>query len=405
MSDIHVEVVEINAILPHPNADRLEVVEILGTASCAPKGQFKVGDLAVWFPPGMLIPESVGAGLGVAQYLKPSAYPGDTVQTKCRVAAVRLRTVPSYGILVPLELAQKVAQIPDQPPSDVAFQPLLDKGLHIASLTPPYTFRPFVDDLKPGDVLDGYFKAFKYVPPLPGTPGCPRPKGFNADAATPNSAFHKYTDIQNFYRYAKAIPEGEPVRITEKIHGMNIRLGLVKADEAGEFALQAGSHNVNWKPESRNGDTPIWWQMMTQQVVNLLTDLCDEKHSVILFGELYGAGVQDMDYGAMEPTLRVFDISVDGRYLDWHSVELHCGFHTVETVPLLYRGPFSKAILEQHTYGPTTVAEPSSIKAKFKDREGCVVTPLIEQHNHFVGRVILKSVSADYLDRKNPQDN
>jgi RNA ligase (TIGR02306 family) len=405
MSDIHVEVVEITAILAHPNADRLEVAEILGTASCVPKGQFKVGDRAVWFPPNMLIPESVGTLLGVAQYLKPSAYPGDTVQTKCRVAAVRLRTVPSYGILVPLELAQKAAQIPDHPPSDVAFQPLPDEGLQIAGLKPPYTFRAFVDDLKPGDVLDAYYKAFKYTPPLPGSPGLPRPKGFNADAATPNAAFHKYTDIQNFYRYAKAIPDGEPVRITEKIHGMNIRLGLVKVDETGEFALQAGSHNVNWKPTTANGDTPIWWQMMTENVVQLLTELCDEQNSVILFGELFGVGIQDMDYGAMEPTLRVFDISVNGRYLDYSDLQFHCTQHGVELVPQLYVGPFSKAVLDEHTYGPTMLTHPANIKAKFKDREGCVVTPLKEQHNHFVGRVILKSVSADYLDRKNPQDN
>jgi RNA ligase (TIGR02306 family) len=386
MSDIHVEVVEITAILPHPNADRLDVAEILGTASCVPKGQFKVGDRAVWFPPNILIPESVGVALGVAQYLKPSAYPGDAVQTKCRVAAVRLRTVPSYGILVPFELAQKAAALPDATPAD-------------------FDFVPFINDAKPGTVLDAYYRAYKYVPPLPGSPGLPRPKGFNADAAEPNAAFHKYTDIQNFYKHSRAISEGTEVRITEKIHGMNIRLGLVKVDETGEFALQAGSHNVNWKPETANGDTPIWWQMMTENVVQLLTELCDEQHSIVMFGELFGAGIQDMDYGAMEPSLRVFDIARDGRYLDWEEVELRCLRHSVETVPLLYRGPFSKAVLEQHTYGPTTVAAPSAIKAKFKDREGCVVTPLIEQHNHFVGRVILKSVSADYLDRKGAQDN
>lgn len=386
MSDIHVEVVEITAILPHPNADRLDVAEILGTASCVPKGQFKVGDRAVWFPPNMIIPESVGVALGVAQYLKPSAYPGDTVQTKCRVAAARLRTVPSYGFIVPLDLALKVAEAP------------LDFPEHLPSIHS-------VDDFSVGYQIDEYYKAHKYVPPLPGSPGLPRPKGFNADAAPPCAAFHKYTDIQNFYKYARAIPDGTEVRITEKIHGMNLRLGLVKADESGEFILQAGSHYINWKPESQSGDTPIWWQMMTENVVNLLTELCDEQHSIVLFGELYGAGIQDLDYGSMEPAVRVYDISRDGRYVDWDELELRCLRHGVTTVPLLYRGPFSKAVLEQHTYGPTTVADPPAIKAKFKDREGCVVTPLQEQHNHFVGRVILKSVSADYLDRKNPQDN
>jgi RNA ligase (TIGR02306 family) len=386
MSDIHVEVVEITQVLAHPNADRLEVAEVLGTACCTLKGQFKVGDKAVWFPPNIIIPESVGEALGVSQYLKPSAYPGDTVQTRSRVAACRLRGVPSFGFLASLELAQKVAVLPDPAPEG-------------------FIFVPFIGGPKPGTVVDGYFRAYKYQPPLAGSPGLPRPKGFNADAAEANANFHKYTDIQNFYKYARAIGDGTEVRITEKIHGMNIRLGLVKVDESGEFALQAGSHHINWKPESQNGVTPIWWQMMTENVVHLLTELCDEQHSIVMYGELFGAGIQDMDYGAMEPTMRVYDISRDGRYLDWDEVELRCLRHSVETVPLLYRGPFSKAVLEQHTYGPTTVAAPTAIKAKFKDREGCVVTPLVEQHNHFVGRVILKSVSADYLDRKGAQDN
>ena len=73
-------------------------------------------------------------------------------------------------------------------------------------------------------------------------------------------------------------------------------------------------------------------------------------------------------------------------------------------VPTLYVGPFSRDIVEIHTYGPTTLAEPKDIKSKFKDREGCVITPLVEQRIRGLGRVILKSVSADYRDRKGAKD-
>lgn len=60
-----------------------------------------------------------------------------------------------------------------------------------------------------------------------------------------------------------------------------------------------------------------------------------------------------------------------------------------------------RAKVEELTYGPTTVGSP---RCSFKGREGVVITPLTEQWMNG-GRMILKSVSADYLDRKGAEDN
>ena len=38
--------------------------------------------------------------------------------------------------------------------------------------------------------------------------------------------FHEYTEIQNYYKYPDAIPVGTLVRVTEKIHGTNSRVGV-----------------------------------------------------------------------------------------------------------------------------------------------------------------------------------
>jgi len=74
----------------------------------------------------------------------------------------------------------------------------------------------------------------------------------------------------------------------------------------------------------------------------------------------------------------------------------------LELVPLLYCGPFDPTLLEDWTNGPTTF---KGMKSKFKGREGCVITPLTEMYDETLGRVILKSVSADYLARKGAKDN
>jgi len=397
MSTINVEVVALGSIHPHPNADRLEIAEVLGAECCVPKGRFTTGDIVLWFPPNLLIPEAVSEKLGVTQYLKTSVYPGHNVSTRCRVAATRLRGASSFGFVASLEDAVKAAIELDLPFSEAISAGKVVPGNFGVDTETLGVIHDLFD-------VDSYFGAVKYEPPAAGLSCGPRPKGFNADAAPPCDAFHKYTDIENFYKYKNAIPEGTQVRITEKLHGMNVRLGLIRMDD-GEFEFMAGSHKVNWKPQDSCGNTPIWWQLMTEPVMNLLSMLCNEENSVIVFGEIYGPGIQDMDYGAEEFGLRVFDISVNGVYLDYQDLLMICDRWDIERVPTLYIGPFTREVLREHTDGPTTVADASKIKAKFKGREGIVVTPLVEQRRPGLGRVIVKSISADYLDRKNAQDN
>lgn len=363
MSDIKCEVLRLGTVKAHPNADRLEIAEVMGTQCIVPKGVYKTGSPAVWIPPGMLINAEAAEWLGVANYLKPAMYPGDLVQTNCRVAACRLRGQVSYGIIT---------------------QPKLS--------------------MRTGDRIDCCYGAVKYEPPTTwGNSG--KTRGFNGDAAPDYPEFHRYTDIQNFYKYGDAFKEGQLVRITEKLHGTNCRLGLIKRSN-GEFEFMAGSHKVNWKGETEAGKVPLWWQFMTLEVMELLSTLCDEKNSVVLFGEIFGPGVQDMDYGLAEKSLRVFDIAVNGEYLDFDRVRTFCSFFGLAMVPLLYEGPYSKEVLEKYTHGPTTLNESGNIKSSFKGREGVVVTSLMEIFSDVIGgRLILKSVSADYLDRKNAQDN
>ena len=95
---------------------------------------------------------------------------------------------------------------------------------------------------------------------------------------------------------------------------------------------------------------------------------------------------------------RVFDISVNGEYLDWPDVHTYCSLFDIETVPVLYQGPFSPELVDRYINGPTTLADPEKIRCKFKGREGIVITPLQEQYSEQVGRMILKAVSADYYE-------
>jgi hypothetical protein len=80
----------------------------------------------------------------------------------------------------------------------------------------------------------------------------------------------------------------------------------------------------------------------------------------------------------------------------------YCESYGVEMVPYLCRGPFSLEMVAEMTDGPTTICNPADA-GKFKGREGVVIRPVKERYSPDLpnyGRVVLKSVSVDYYERK-----
>ena len=359
MSETLITIERVDEVSPHPNADRLDIVKVLGYQIVTGRDNFGVGDAAVYFPPDILIPDTLSTFLDVTQYLKHAVFPGDLGSSQCRVGACRLRGLPSHGFLVPVS---------------------------------KFDLTVCDEDSFGMDVTD-YFGAHKYLPPVRQNAG---------DAERENLNFPQYTSIENIQRGC-SIEDGTEVVITEKIHGTNVRMGLItdESEDGTWWNFAAGSHKVR-----RKEGEGLYWQFMDQKVKGLLMHLSkppnEEPKNVVIYGEIFGHGVQDMDYGAGVKSLRIFDIAVEGKYLDYEWVEHFCNHAGLETVPTLYRGPFSEEIVEEYTYGETTF---TGVKCKFKGREGCVVKPVKETLDYRGDRVILKSVSVDYRNRKGGTDD
>ncbi len=354
MSDTPIEVVVVEAVEAHPHADRLEIVTVLGTKFISGKGDMAVDDLCVYFPPDMMIDPEVAVELGVDTYLKHALYTEHFVKTKCRIGAIRLRGIPSFGF-----------------------------GIPWAKLSTQY---PIIGEA--GSDVTELFGGVKYQPPVHQSM-----RGGNC-ASCPEE-FHKYTNIQHYYRNARYLKEGTRVRITEKLHGTNSRVGIINTDDGPEFMW--GSHNIR-----KAGEGSVYALPLTSDMRHMIQFIsCGNIANVIVFGEIYGAGVQPMDYGTgMGRGYRVFDISVDGDYLDWGAVTCYCELFDIETVPLLYAGVFLLDLIDKLIDGPTTISEADDIRCKFKGREGIVITPLVEQPEggKCGTRLILKAVSADYYE-------
>lgn len=118
-------------------------------------------------------------------------------------------------------------------------------------------------------------------------------------------------------------------------------------------------------------------------------------------GVKYGrrpAGVQDLTYTEEELDFRAFDICVGNRgseeYFGWEDFHTACRMMDIDTVPVMYIGPYSKAVVLEHTDGNTVLSNKKQI------REGVVVKSRNESRNPHFGRKIAKSVSEHYLMRK-----
>ena len=371
MSRLIVEVCEVVSVEPHPNADRLAIATVKGWKTCITynpeiqQAQFKPGDKCVYFPPDSVMPVGLSDRLGITKYLSPLPRTVDEMEpTRYRVRAARLRGVPSYGVIM------------------------------AASDNP---------DWKAGDDVGEYYKITKWEPPERHTPG---------ETESPHPKFHRYTDIEYWRNFPNIFEENEEVVITEKLHGMNCRLGYIiitneLGDRTGEF--MCGSHEMRRREISREGRQSEFWIPLTETMRAMLVELSDGERNIIVFGEIFGHRIQDMAYGleSNRRDFRLFDIAVDGRYVDHDDKTSVCERFGIKMVPVLYRGPYNTTIVEKLTNGPTAMC-PMAKAGKFTGREGIVITPVKERFSSELkgpGRVILKSVSVDYLARKNQTDS
>jgi RNA ligase (TIGR02306 family) len=360
MSTLQVELCQILEVKPHPNADKLDLIRVKGWDTIVKRDQFKVDDSVIFIPPDAIVPAAVHQGLKITNYcaeLPKSSQ--DAIDGKRRVKAARLRGVPSYGTVMSLdELYLILGEKPSYSISNTDFA-------HLLGIT-------------------------KYEPPIKSTQG---------DVERDSPQFHRYTDIENWRNYPDVFKDGEQVVITEKIHGTNCRLGYCLDTKDETWKFMAGSHRTRRK-EGLYWE-PFEWYPVLKEMITYLHEQNDNK-PVVIFGEIFGAGVQDMNYGLAKKDFRIFDIAINGTYLDFSIAEACCRFYDIPFVPILYIGGYSEEIINQFTDGQAFQTDENT---KFKGREGCVIKSYIEDEDTLIGRKILKSISCDYLDRRGAQDN
>lgn len=174
MSELKVEVVKVSQVIKHPNADRLDIVEIKGWLCVVAKDTVKKDDKVIYIPIDSILPPELEAKIfGPDSKVKLS---------NSRVRTIKLRGAVSQGLVVTPELVglnSNKLKIGDN----------VTKELGITKFEPKESQNKLTSGLAAG------IKSGR------------------------NPNFHKYTDIENFKNYPDLFEVGEDVVITEKIHG------------------------------------------------------------------------------------------------------------------------------------------------------------------------------------------
>jgi RNA ligase (TIGR02306 family) len=214
-------------------------------------------------------------------------------------------------------------------------------------------------------------------------------------------ALGTYTDVENLKRYPDVLVPGEPVVITEKLHGTCSIFSLLATGDGGhEFHVsskgQAGKGLAIREPAEGERRNAYWTIARQHDVERKLRLLALElgAREVTLFGET--VGVQDLRYGFPPGELgaNFFDLRVDGRYVDADVLtsQLTRPEVALPQVPVLHVGPYDPELVRFLAEGRSTLAD--------HVREGVVVRPARERRDDRVGRVILKHVGEGYLTRR-----
>jgi RNA ligase (TIGR02306 family) len=268
-------VIRIEEFFPHPNADSLSIVKVGGWQVCVQTAAWKVGDLAVYIEPDMVVPTD----------RSEFAFLAREGATTSRIKAKKLRGQMSYGLLVPA-----------------------------------YTGGQRCKAVEVGDDQMAELGITRYEPPT---------SSF-ADAI-PNEDMPKVStptfDVESRANYPDTIKDGEEVIVTEKIHGANARFMF------HDRLMYCGSRTRWLKHDGLN----MWSQAI--KLCPGIENLCRAHPDVILYGELYGNvqnlkyGVKTVEFAAFA----LYE-SLSGQYANHEVLEDLCNQYKVPMAPVIYRG-------------------------------------------------------------------
>lgn len=329
MSDWAPQIVSIEKVEKHPDADVLDIVTVLGDYPVIVKrDDYRVGDVAAYIPIDSIVPDTQDY-----YFLCPKAY-----EKYEEDGEIKQRQVgPKYQLG---EVPEKYRIIKAK-----KIRGYYSQGMLVAC---PISFEWVIPQEVIGVSVTDILGLKKWEEQEEDNiPNAKKARGANI-AAPPKGWSIPYYDVEGLRKYVSCLGVDEEIVLSEKIHGSNAAFCY-----DGE-QLWVKSRNFYKKMDE---DDPWWDIAIRYDLVNRLSKFPNK----VFFGELYGS-VKGFRYdceivaGAMHTKIGFFDIwdVKTGRYLDYDPFVAMVNEAELKTMPELYRGLWlGKDIMYPYAEGKT----------------------------------------------------
>jgi RNA ligase (TIGR02306 family) len=252
----------IKSITEHPNADALEIAQVLGWQTIVKKGEFKEGDKIIFIVIDTILPKAPWS-----EFLADKKDPEKPI----RLRTIKLRGQYSQGLVLPLSVLY---------------------GNTFAAST-----------WQIGADVGAELGVKKYEKELPAS--------LSGEIA---GAFPAYivsqTDEDNGLSNPDLVAEvlKHPITITKKYDGSSCTIVV----EKGEIT-HVCSRRLSLKESTSNA----FWQVARKLTI-------PEGWSGVIQGECMGPGIQGNQLKLLEATLYVYQIRTEAGYMTWHNMSQFC---------------------------------------------------------------------------------
>lgn len=305
----------IKNIRKHPNADTLEIAEVLGWQTVVKKGIHKEGDKVVFITIDTIVPK-----LPWSEFLVDPKNPDKQI----RIKNIKLRGEYSSGLVIPL------SEFPPQ----------------------------FAETTVVGEDLTELLGVTKYVKEIPANLS-------GEDAGAFPSEIAAKTDEDNGLNDPELVNDvlfyDNEITITQKVDGSSITLvvenGVLKEVCSRNLSKKETENSTFWN-SAKKLNIPAGW-------------------SGVIQGELAGNGIQKNPLKLEDIRIFVFQINQDGKYMPYDEMEQFCKNElNCDVVPLLKKLSVDNTI--KMWLNPLQKLQEFADKQKYQsglDAEGIVVRP------------------------------
>jgi|GEM_PF-476488 len=389
MSFFGVTVRTIEKVWNHPNADRLDLAQVNGTAFQFVVGRdgYRVGDKVLYFPVDSVLPAPLIERFGLTGKLSG--------KDKNRVKTVKLRGEISQGLV-------------GRPDTVFGVQNQLQSNDHDGKFATHLLMQDVLE--LPSEEITKMLGVTKYDPPPIIT------HAGNLIAMPDGVSTYDIEGADNFPDIIDMLLDRK-VSITEKLEGTNFWISsapCIRHEENASSYIDLGPITFG---QRHNTIDPIpdkihsFWQVAVEQGFDAFVRhlACDKKYHgkrVTLRGEFVGPGVQKNIYKLATNRIYIFDILVDMKYLNpQEMMDEFARYYddkfagTTKSLTLIAPQLAHDVSLRDWLAG-RSIREASNGKSILNPdilREGIVIKPMAEEDVLGFGRLFIKQRSPEYL--------